>query len=113
MIEPIYLYIENNIVQLSKQKCSSNVVDTFIMKKDNYSLKLVEHMIKNNLIKDIIKDQYGNYVVQKAMHISDEETVNKIIEQIKPIIPELLESNIGKKIYEKLIENYNDRFNKE
>ena len=113
LIEPIYLYIENNIVQLSKQKCSSNVVDTFIMKKDNYSLKLVEHMIKNNLIKDIIKDQYGNYVVQKAMHISDEETVNKIIEQIKPIIPELLESNIGKKIYEKLIENYNDRFNKE
>ena len=104
LIEPIYMYIENNIVILSKQKCSSNVVDTFIMKKDDYSLKLVQHMIKNNLIKDIIKDQYGNYVVQKAMLISDEETVNKIIEQIKPIIPELLESNIGKKIYEKLLE---------
>ena len=113
LIEPIYMYIENNIVKLSKQKCSSNVVDTFIMKKDDYSLKLVQDMIKNNIIKDIIKDQYGNYVVQKAMLISDEETVNKIIEQIKPIIPELLESNIGKKIYEKLLENYNDRFNKE
>jgi hypothetical protein len=113
LIEPIYLYISNNIVKLSKQKCSSNVVDTFIMKKDIYSLKLVNDMIKNNIIKDIIKDQYGNYVVQKAMIISDEETLNKIIEQIKPIIPELLESNIGKKIYEKLLENYSDRFNKD
>ena len=112
LIEPIYLYIKNNIVKLSKQKCSSNVVDTFIMKKDDYSLMLVKHMIKNSLIKEIIKDQYGNYVVQKAMSISDEETVNKIIEQVKPIIPELLESNIGKKIYEKLIENYKDKFSK-
>ena len=104
MIEPIYLYIKNNIVKLSKQKCSSNVVDTFIKKKDDYSLMLVKYMIKNNLIREIIKDQYGNFVAQKAMLISDEETVNQIIEQIKPIIPELLESNIGKKIYEKLLE---------
>ena len=110
LIEPLYLYISNNIVNLSKQKCSSNVLDTFIMKKDEYSKKLVNDMIKNNLIKDIIKDQYGNYVVQKAMSISDEETVNRIIKQIKPIIPEMLETNIGKKIYEKLREHYNEAF---
>ena len=70
-------------------------------------------MIKNNIIKDIIKDQYGNYVVQKAMTISDKETVIKIIKQIKPIIPELLESNIGRKVYEKLSEQYSDIFNSE
>ena len=113
LIEPIYLYISNNIVNLSKQKCSSNVIDTFIMKKDEYSKMLVNDMIKNNIIKDIIKDQYGNYVVQKAMSISDEETVNKIIKQIKPIIPEMLETNIGKKIYEKLREHYINSFDEE
>ena len=110
LIEPLYLYISNNIVNLSKQKCSSNVIDTFIMKKDDYSKMLVNDMIKKNIIKEIIKDQYGNYVVQKAMNISDEETVNKIINQIKPIIPELLESNIGRKIYDKLKEQYKDIF---
>ena len=113
LIEPIYLYISNNIVILSKQKCSSNVIDTFIKRKNVYSKKLVNDMIKNNIIKDIIKDQYGNYVVQKAMAISDKETVSKIIKQIKPIIPELLESNIGRKVYEKLSEQYNDIFNNE
>ena len=110
LIEPIYLYISNNIAILSEQKCSSNVIDTFIMKNNTYSKKLVNDMIKNNIIKDIIKDQYGNYVVQKALSISDNETVIKIIKQIKPIIPELLENNIGKKIYEKLKEQYNDVF---
>ena len=113
LIEPIYVYISNNIIDLSKQKCSSNVIDTFIMKKDEFSKKLVNDMIKKGIIKDIIKDQYGNYVVQKAMLISDKETVNNIIKQIKPIIPELLESNIGKKVYEKLLDQYNDLFTDE
>ena len=47
------------------------------------------------------------------MNISDEETVHEIIKEIKPIVPELLESNIGKKIYEKLSQQYNDFFNQE
>ena len=110
LIEPIYVYISDNIVELSKQKCSSNVIDTFIMKKDNFSKRLVNDMVKKNVIPDIIKDQFGNYVIQKAMSICDTETFNKIVEQIKPIIPELLESNIGKKVYDKLSQQYRDVF---
>ena len=107
LIEPIYLYISINIVDLSKQKYSSNVVDTFIMKKDKFSKMIIDDIIKNNQIKDMITDQFGNYVIQKAMNISDQETLNKIIEQIKPIIPELLLSNFGKKIINKLMNQYN------
>ena len=107
LIEPIYLYISSNIVELSNQKYSSNVVDTFIMKKDEFSKQIINDIIKNNQIKDMIKDQYGNYVIQKAMSISDSETLNKIIEQIKPIIPELLMNNLGKKIVNKLMQQYN------
>lgn len=111
IIEPIYLYITSNIVELSKNKFSSNVVDTFIMKKDFFSKLLINDMIKNNQITDIIKDQYGNYVIQKAMSISDEETLNKIIEQIKPIIPELLLSSHGKKVINKISQQYNVAIN--
>ena len=113
ILEPIYLYISSNIVELSKQKFSSNVTDTFIMKKDEFSKRLIDDIIKNNQIKDMIKDQFGNYVIQKAMSISDEETLNKIIEQIKPIIPELLLSNLGKKIVNKLMQQYNAAFHQE
>ena len=55
----------------------------------------------------MILDQFGNYVIQKAMSISDQEILNKIIEQIKPIVPELLLSNFGKKIINKLMHQYN------
>ena len=68
---------------------------------------IIDDIIKNNQIKDMITDQFGNYVIQKAMNISDQETLNKIIEQIKPIIPELLLSNFGKKIINKLMNQYN------
>lgn len=107
LIEPIYLYISNNIVELSNQKYSSNVVDTFIMKKDEFSKQIINEIIKNNQIKDMVKDQYGNYVIQKAMSISNSETLNKIIQQIKPVIPELLMNNLGKKIVNKLAQQYN------
>ena len=107
LIEPIYSYISKNIVNLSKQKYSSNVVDTFIMKNDTFSKMIINDIIKNNQIKDMILDQFGNYVIQKAMSISDQEILNKIIEQIKPIVPELLLSNFGKKIINKLMHQYN------
>ena len=110
LIEQIYKYISSNIVELSKQKYSSNVIDTFIMKKDEFSKMIIDDIIKNNQVKDIIKDQYGNYVIQKAMSISDSDTLNKIVEQIKPIVPELLLSNLGKKILNKLMQQYNIRF---
>ena len=56
-------------------------------------------IIQKNVIKDIIIDQYGNYVVQKAMSVSDKVTCEKIGNQIKPMLGELQKTNIGKKIY--------------
>ena len=111
IMEPIYLYIASNIVSLSKNKFSSNVIDAFIMKKNDFSKLLINDMIKNNQITDIIKDQYGNYVIQKAMSISEQETLNKIIEQIKPIIPELLLSSHGKKVINKISQQYSVALN--
>jgi hypothetical protein len=111
IIEPIYLYITSNIIELSKNKFGSNVVDTFIMKKDEFSQLLINDMIKNNQITEIIKDQFGNYVIQKAMSISDQETLDKIIDLIKPIIPELLLSSHGKKVVNKISQQYNVTFN--
>ncbi len=42
------------------------------------------------------------------MSVSDEDTVEKIMEQVKPMVGELQKTNIGKKIYEKLWKNYKD-----
>ena len=106
--DKIFKYIDDNILSLSKEKFSSNVIDKFIIKDYEKSKKLIESIIQKNIIKDIIVDQYGNYVVQKALNISEKEVCIKIIEQIKPILGDLQKTNIGKKIYEKLFQNYKD-----
>ena len=67
-------------------------------------------MIKNDLIKELIIDQYGNYVVQKALNITKGETFNKLIDQIKPMIEKLKISTIGRKIYDHLCMQYGEYF---
>ena len=106
--DKIFKYIDENLLQLSKEKFSSNVIDKCIIKDYEKSNKLIESIIHKNIIKDIIVDQYGNYVVQKALSISEKEVCIKIIGQIKPILGDLQKTNIGKKIYEKLLQNYKE-----
>ena len=108
--DKIYDYLEKNILKLSKEKFSSNVIDKCIIKDYEKSKKLIESIIQKNTIKDIIVDQYGNYVIQKALNISEKDICIKIIEQIKPIVGDLQKTNIGKKIYEKLNQNYKEYF---
>jgi len=108
--EKIYEYIEKNIVKLSKEKFSSNVIDKCIIKEYEKSKKLIENILQKKIIKEIIVDQYGNYVVQKILNVSEGETITRIINQIKPILGDLKKTNIGKKVYEKLIQNYKEYF---
>ena len=108
--EKIYKYIDENLLKLSKEKFSSNVIDKCIIKDYEPSKKLIQSIIDKNIIKDIIVDQYGNYVVQKALNVSDRDTCKKIFEQIRPLLGELHKTNIGKKIYDKLWQNYKDFF---
>ena len=108
--EKIYKYIDDNLLRLSKEKFSSNVIDKCIIKDYEPSNKLIQSIIQKNIIKDIIVDQYGNYVVQKALNVSDKDTCKKIFDQIRPMIGELHKTNIGKKIYDKLWQHYKDFF---
>ena len=74
------------------------------------SKKLVNCIIKNKYVKEMINDQFGNYVIQKALKVSDYDTQVEIINQIKPQIEQLRQTNIGRKIYEHLMQSYNGFF---
>ena len=109
----IFDYFKKNIVSLSNKKFSSNVIDRAIIKDCKDSINLIEYMVKNKLIKDLIIDQFGNYVVQKALIITKGEQIfNEIIEQIKYVIEKLKSSSIGRKIYDHLYSQYSSYFYK-
>ena len=112
--ERIYKYITENLFELSKLKFSSNVIDKFICNSNIYSFSLIKDMIDKDIIKNMIKHQYGNYVVQKALFITedvDKQLFMEIIKQIKPVLNELNVCGIGKKIYDNLIKQYECYFN--
>ena len=108
----IFKYISENVLELSKQKFSSNVIDKFIITNNDFSKKLINDILNKNLIKELIFDKYGNYVIQKAIHVSenDAEIFNEISKQIKPLINELKNNQIGKKIYDKIVKHYGDSY---
>ena len=106
----IYEYISKNVVSLSKKKFSSNVIDKCIIQDDSHSYNLINYLINNKLIREMITDQYGNYVVQKALNITNGYLFMTIIHQIQPALDTLKRSNIGRQIYDHLIRKYGDYF---
>ena len=106
----IYNYITKNTLSLSKKKFSSNVIDKSIIQDDELSIKLIKHMIDSKVIPEMIKDQYGNYVIQKALTVTSGSIFMSIIKQIQPVVQTLKQSNIGRKIYEHLMRKYSEYF---
>ena len=97
--------------EYGNQKFSSNVIDRAIIQDNKDSISLINYMLENKLVKDLIIDHYGNYVVQKALSISNGNTFIEIIEQIKPMIEKLKSTSIGRKIYEHIYHQYGNFFN--
>ena len=65
--------------------------------------KLIEN--DNNIAK-LILDQYGNYIIQKALQNSEDKEIAIIIDIIKMNEKKLKQSQHGRVIFEKLMKNY-------
>jgi pumilio RNA-binding family len=100
----VYDYIKNNVLDLSKKKFSSNVIDKCIIKNYDLSIDLAKFIIDNKFIGEMIVDQYANYTVQKILQIVDFEYYQKCVNQIKPCLDILLKTQKGSKVYERLKE---------
>jgi hypothetical protein len=109
----IYEYVKVNAFGLSKKKFASNVLDKCIMQDDERANELMQYLIDNKMIGEMIMDQYGNYVVQKALKKTKGDMFMEIIKQINLVLDKLKVSNIGRKIYDHLIKKYGEYFNVE
>ena len=105
-----YEYSAKNVLSLCQKKFSSNVIYKCIIQDDSHSFTLVKYLIDNKLIREMITDQYGNYVVQKALNVTSGYPFMQIIHQIQPALETLKRSNIGRKIYDHLIRKYGEYF---
>ena len=98
----------NKIIFLSKRKYSSNVVEKCL---ETCSPEMVNKLINifNNeaIIRDLIKDIFGNYVIQKLLIVCTNEQIrNQILEYIALEFKNLKEISFGPKLMNKIIMGY-------
>ena len=93
--------IIKNIVSFSNQKFSSNVVEkcfeVFEMKD-----KVFDELIKSNNFEQILLNEYGNYVIQKALLKSDQIKQQLLFKLFVPLVHKLQCLPFGQKLLSKL-----------
>jgi hypothetical protein len=80
---PVIKQFFGKMCALSMQKFSSNVVEKCLEKGGEIVLsKFIDEIYTNYKIADLMKNNYGNYVVQKALKLSNDVNKRRIIEMV-------------------------------
>lgn len=60
-----------NLVELIKEKFSSNIIEKSMrMKLFGFDKEIIKMLITTSLLPELLLDKYGNYVVQSALALS-------------------------------------------
>ena len=109
-IIPIIEKIEENFFDLCKSKYSANVIEKSFENSDRMiSEHILDSLLKNNSenIVDILLDQYGIYVIQKALKIKNIIYKNKLIGLINSKENEIKNINFSEYKYKNIIKIIN------
>ena len=69
--------------------------------------QMVAEIMQADSFKDYLADQYGNYVIQKAIQVATEPKKSEFLELLKSDMAGLATSgNLGYKIYCRLLKQY-------
>jgi hypothetical protein len=74
----IFLF-KKQFFSLSMEKYASNVIERFIEKDEEILNNYIDEIISSKKIYEIMKSNYGNYVIQKAIKLSKKRYKNKLI----------------------------------
>ena len=100
-IFPLIEKIEENILEYSKMKYSSSVIEKCF---EFGSIEITEHMLKflldkhSNSIADLLSNEYGFYIIKKSLHIKRKYLKEKLIRIIVNNLDKLNDINIENKV---------------
>ena len=101
--------IMNNLLSLCTEKYASNVIEKFIYFNSPESRIFLNKIISdNNILFQIITNQYGNYIIQRIINTIDRETRIKVLKTILCWIDDIKKLSFGPKLLSKLCERYKE-----
>ena len=93
-----------NLEKFSTEKYSSNVIEKCLDCCDEETKEIiVNRCCEPNLIKKLLFNVYGNYVLQKVIFLSKEPIRSQYINIVGPLIHNLPFYSFGQKLYNKLL----------
>ena len=100
----IAMKIIDNVAYYSKHRYSSNVVEKcFDFCGKNEKKKLIEKLSPPEVLSDLIMDEHGNYVIQKALSCCDINEQEIIIKNIIPLVSKIKNVSFGGKLLSRLM----------
>ncbi|KAI1340132.1 ARM repeat-containing protein [Xylariaceae sp. FL0016] len=110
--EPLVKQLSGQIVTLSRHKFSSNVIEKCLRcASDESKDRMVDEILAPGEIMQMLKDSYGNYVVQTALEHSTFMMKHKIIDTIRPLLPSIRGTPYGRRLAAKISQYENQSTN--
>mmetsp|Transcript_124105 Transcript_124105/g.356418 ORF Transcript_124105/g.356418 Transcript_124105/m.356418 type:complete len:1162 (+) Transcript_124105:89-3574(+) len=92
---------------LSRQKFSAYVVEKCLQLCTPQERSfMIRELADPKHIGELLRDVYGNYVVQSALSLTPEPQLNFFLGAVKPVLPSLRSSGQGRRIAQKLEKKY-------
>lgn len=94
--------ISKNIVFYSNNKFSSNAVEKCF---ENSKMKniVLNQFLNPEIFETIIMDEFGNYVIQKAIAKADNRRKKIMFQLLKPLVPNLKNKYFGQRLLSRLL----------
>ena len=103
--EILFKNIKNNLIYYSNQKYSSNVIENCLA-NEKFREYVINEFSDQNTFNCIFLNEYGNYVVQKALNLVNEEKKIMLFKYIIQASQKLSTFPFGNKLISKLLKNY-------
>ncbi|KAI0542169.1 ARM repeat-containing protein [Xylaria digitata] len=101
--EPLAQRFLGKIGLLSRHKFSSNVVEKCLRcASEDSKDKMVKELLVGGEMERLLKDNFGNYVVQTALEHSSVQTKHQLVEAIRPMLPGIRGTPYGRRLGAKI-----------
>jgi hypothetical protein len=107
--EPLVGMFGGQIGRLSRHKFSSNVIEKCLRcASDGGRDAMVNELLVPHEMERLLRDNFGNYVVQTALEHSTYQMKHKLVEAIRPVLPTIRSTPYGRRLQAK-IGNFDNR----
>jgi len=104
--DPLCYSFQGSIPLLSKQKFSSNVIEKCIRgAQSSVASMMISEMLHANELEKMLRDSFANYVIQTALDYAGPEMREKLVDNIRPILPSIRQTPYGRRIQSKIVAN--------